>query len=183
MKLIVGLGNPGARYAASRHNLGFQVLDRLAARYGLEREQKRFDAWLGSLRWPVEKVLLAKPQTYMNLSGRAVQQMVRWHKLALGDLIVVYDDLDLPPGQVRIRAQGSAGGHKGMISIIECLGSQDFARVRIGIGRPMHDTVDWVLGSVSAEEQKIFNQSLDHAANALECWVKKGIAATMNEYN
>ena len=96
MKLIVGLGNPGARYAASRHNLGFQVLDRLAARYGLEREQKRFDAWLGSLRWPVEKVLLAKPQTYMNLSGRAVQQMVRWHKLALGDLIVVYDDLDLP---------------------------------------------------------------------------------------
>ncbi len=163
--------------------MGFQVLDRLAARYGLEREQKRFDAWLGSLRWPVEKVLLAKPQTYMNLSGRAVQQMVRWHKLALGDLIVVYDDLDLPPGQVRIRAQGSAGGHKGMISIIECLGSQDFARVRIGIGRPMHDTVDWVLGSVSAEEQKIFNQSLDHAANALECWVKKGIAATMNEYN
>lgn len=183
MKLIVGLGNPGARYAASRHNMGFQVLDSLAARHGLEREQKRFDAWLGSLRWPGEKVLLAKPQTYMNLSGRAVQQIVHWHKLNLEEIIVVYDDLDLPPGRVRLRARGSAGGHKGMLSIIECLGSQDFARVRIGIGRPEHETIDWVLGGVSAEEQKIYNQSLDRAAEALECWVRKGIVAAMNEYN
>lgn len=183
MKLIVGLGNPGVRYAASRHNLGFQVLDRLAARYSVEREQMRFDAWLGSLRWAGEKVLLAKPQTYMNLSGRSVQQIVHWHKLTLDDLIVVYDDLDLPPGRVRIRAGGSAGGHKGMISIIECLGSQNFARMRIGIGRPPHDTVDWVLGAVSSEEQKIFNESLDLVVEALECWVKKGIAAAMNEYN
>lgn len=183
MKLIVGLGNPGAKYAASRHNMGFQAIDGLASRHGTDREQKRFDAWLASLRWSGDRVLLAKPLTYMNLSGRAVQGILHWHKIPIHDLIVVYDDMDLAPGQLRLRAQGGAGGHKGMLSIIESLGSQDFARLRIGIGRPPGDTVDWVLGSLASEEKKLVESAMDKAVDALECWLEHGIEAAMNEYN
>ncbi len=183
MKIIVGLGNPGSKYAASRHNLGFQAIDILAARHGIEREQKRFDAWLAPMRWRGEKVLLVKPLTYMNLSGRAVQSIMHWYKSELRDLIVVYDDMDLGPGSIRIRASGGAGGHKGMLSIISALGSQEFARVRIGIGRPENDTIDWVLGAISAEEQEKTKKALNQGADALECWIERGIAAAMNEYN
>lgn len=183
MKLVVGLGNPGARYSNTRHNLGFQALDVLVGRHGIDREQKRFESWLAPLRWPGEKVLLAKPQTYMNLSGRSVQQLIYWYKLDLEDLIVIYDDLDLPAARVRIRSQGGAGGHKGMSSIISALGSQEFARVRIGIGRPSHETVDWVLGQISQEEKEMFASALTRAADAVEAWTRRGILAAMNEYN
>lgn len=183
MKLIVGLGNPGEKYAASRHNLGFQTVERLAARYGIEREQKRFDACLASLRWSRGKVLVAKPLTYMNLSGQAVQKILHWYKIPPGDLMVVYDDMDLDPGQLRLRARGGAGGHKGMLSIIESLGSQDFARLRIGIGHPAGNTVDWVLGALSKEDRELVDEALEKAVEALECWLERGIEAAMNEYN
>lgn len=183
MKIIVGLGNPGVKYAASRHNLGFQVVDLLVSRHGVERAQQRFDAWLAPMRWQGKKVLLVKPLTYMNLSGRAVQRVMHWYKVDLKDLIVVYDDMDIQPGMIRIRAAGSAGGHKGMLSIISAMGSQDFPRVRIGIGRPEKDTVEWVLGTVAGHEKEDLDRALQRSADALECWIERGIVAAMNEYN
>lgn len=183
MKIIAGLGNPGPKYEASRHNLGFQLIDLLASRHGIEREQQRFESWLAPMRLRGERVLLVKPLTYMNLSGRAVQRLVNWYKAEPKDLMVVYDDMDIVPGNIRIRASGGAGGHKGMISIISALGSQDFPRVRIGIGRPENNAIDWVLGAVAAREKEVLDRALIRAADAVECWVERGIAAAMNEYN
>lgn len=183
MKVIVGLGNPGRKYSDTRHNIGFRVLDEIARRSSIEKEESRFDAIIGHIRISGEKVLLVKPLTYMNLSGKAVQPLMRWFKLDLSDLIVIYDDMDLPPGTLRLRAQGGSGGHKGMASIIERLGSQEFARIRIGIGRPDNEAIDWVLGKFSLTEQKLMEGVIGQAAAAVECWVKQGIERAMNEYN
>lgn len=183
MKVIVGLGNPGRKYSDTRHNIGFRVLDEIARRSSIEKEESRFDAIIGHIRISGEKVLLVKPLTYMNLSGKAVQPLMRWFKLDLSDLIVIYDDMDLPPGTLRLRAQGGSGGHKGMASIIERLGSQEFARIRIGIGRPDNEAIDWVLGKFSLTEQKLMEEVIGQAAAAVECWVKQGIERAMNEYN
>jgi PTH1 family peptidyl-tRNA hydrolase len=183
MKVIVGLGNPGRKYSDTRHNIGFRALEELARRYTIEKEESRFDSIIGHIRIGGEKVLLVKPLTYMNLSGKAVQPLMHWFKLDLADLMVVYDDMDLSPGTVRLRAQGGSGGHKGMTSIIERLGSKQFARIRIGIGRPDNDAIDWVLGRFSGDEQKIINEALNRTGDALECWVKQGIERAMNEYN
>lgn len=183
MKVIVGLGNPGRKYSGTRHNIGFRALEEVARRHNVEKEESRFDSIIGHIRIDGEKVLLVKPLTYMNLSGKAVQPLMRWFKLDLAELIVVYDDMDLAPGTVRLRAQGGSGGHKGMTSIIACLGSKDFARIRIGIGRPENEAVDWVLGKFSTDEQEFMNQALDRTGDALECWVRQGIDRAMNEYN
>ena len=183
MKVIVGLGNPGRKYSDTRHNIGFRVLEEIARRSSVEKEESRFDAIIGHIRIGGEKVLLVKPLTYMNLSGKAVQPLMRWFKLDLSDLIVIYDDMDLPPGTLRLRAQGGSGGHKGMASIIERLGSQEFARIRIGIGRPDNEAIDWVLGKFSPTEQKLMEEVIGQAAAAVECWVKQGIERAMNEYN
>ena len=183
MKVIVGLGNPGRKYSDTRHNIGFRALEELARRHTIEKEESRFDSIIGHMRIDGEKVLLVKPLTYMNLSGKAVQPLMRWFKLDLAELIVVYDDMDLAPGAVRLRAQGGSGGHKGMTSIIERLGSKEFARIRIGIGRPDDEAIDWVLGKFSTAEQKIIKQALDRTGDALECWVRQGIDRAMNEYN
>lgn len=183
MKVIVGLGNPGRKYSGTRHNIGFRALEEVARRHNVEKEESRFDSIIGHIRIDGEKVLLVKPLTYMNLSGKAVQPLMRWFKLDLAELIVVYDDMDLAPGTVRLRAQGGSGGHKGMTSIIACLGSKDFARIRIGIGRPENEAVDWVLGKFSTDEQELMNQALDRTGDALECWVRQGIDRAMNEYN
>ena len=183
MKVIVGLGNPGKKYSDPRHNIGFRVLEEIARRSSIEKEESRFDAIIGHIRIGGEKVLLVKPLTYMNLSGKAVQPLMRWFKLDLGDLIVIYDDMDLSPGVLRLRAQGGSGGHKGMASIIDRLGSQEFARIRIGIGRPDNEAIGWVLGKFSSTEQKLMEEVIDQAAAAVECWVKQGIDRAMNEYN
>ncbi len=184
MKIIVGLGNPGKDYHHTRHNVGFMVVEELADRFPVEKQIDRFDAIIGEIRMHGEKVLLVKPLTFMNLSGRAVQPLMHWYKADLKDLIVVYDDMDLRVAALRIRSKGSAGGHNGMKSIIERLGSQDFARMRLGIGRPPHEnTVPWVLGHFSSEEKPLIDAAVKKAANALEVWVESGINAAMNQYN
>jgi PTH1 family peptidyl-tRNA hydrolase len=183
MKVIVGLGNPGKKYSGTRHNIGFRVLEELARRHSVDKEESRFDAIIGHIRVGDEKVLLVKPLTYMNLSGRAVQPLMRWFKLGLENLMVIYDDMDLPPGDLRLRMKGGSGGHKGMASIITSLGSQEFSRIRIGIGRPDYEAVNWVLGKFSAAEEKIMDEVISRAADATECWIKMGIDRAMNEYN
>jgi PTH1 family peptidyl-tRNA hydrolase len=183
MKVIVGLGNPGRKYRDTRHNIGFRILEEIAGRFSIEKEESRFDAIIGHIRIDGEKVLLVKPLTYMNRSGKTVQPLVRWYKLDLNDLIVIYDDMDLSPGALRLRAQGGSGGHKGMTSIIQRLGSREFARIRIGIGRPDNEAIDWVLGKFSPTEQKLMEEVISQAAAAVECWVKQGIDRAMNEYN
>ncbi|RMF27929.1 MAG: aminoacyl-tRNA hydrolase [Chloroflexi bacterium] len=183
--LIVGLGNPGRRYARHRHNVGFRCLDRLAARHGLtfDRVQHRALLALGSIA--DRAVVLAKPQTFMNESGRAVAPLVRAYQVPLERLLVVYDDLDLPPGTIRLRPEGGSGGHRGMRSIIEALGSQDFPRLRVGIGRPpgRMDPADYVLQDLSPEEEELFDQVCDRVAEAIHCWLTEGITLAMSRYN
>ena len=184
MKIIVGLGNPGQEYKNTRHNVGYMVLEELASRYPLEKQESKFDAIIGHIKIKGEKVLLVKPLTYMNLSGQSVQPLLHWHKLELIDLMVVYDDMDLPLGTIRVRAGGGNGGHNGMKSIAARLATQEFARVRLGIGRPTErEAVDWVLGRFSAAEQEQSAQAIKYAADALEKWVTTGIVETMNTYN
>lgn len=184
MKIIVGLGNPGKEYKNTRHNIGYMVLEELAARYPVEKQESKFDAIIGHIRLKGEKVLLVKPLTYMNLSGRSVQPLVHWHKLDLGDLMVIYDDMDLPLGTIRIRAAGGSGGHKGIKSIMERLATSDFARTRIGIDRPAdREAIDWVLGRFSGAEQEQMDQTIKEAADAVEKWISAGITEAMNAYN
>ena len=184
MKIIVGLGNPGKDYKDTRHNIGFMVLEELASRYTVEKQESRFDAIIGHVRIGTEKVLLVKPLTYMNLSGKAVQPLMHWYKLELEDLMVVYDDMDLPMGSLRIRASGGSGGHNGIASISERLASKDFARSRIGIGRPeVGEAVGWVLGKFSSDEKEQIQIVVKNAADALEKWAKNGITEAMNAYN
>jgi PTH1 family peptidyl-tRNA hydrolase len=184
MKIIVGLGNPGKEYKNTRHNIGYMVLEELASRYSIEKQESKFDAIIGQLRIKGEKVLLVKPLTFMNLSGQSVQPLVHWHKLELTDLMVVYDDMDLPLGTIRIRAGGGNGGHNGMKSIAARLATQEFSRVRIGIGRPEErEAVDWVLSRFAAGEKEQVEQAIKNAADALEKWITTGIVEVMNAYN
>jgi len=184
MKVVVGLGNPGPEYRDTRHNVGFRVLELLAARHRVERQESKYDAIIGEIRINGEKVLLVKPLTYMNLSGRSVQPLVHWHKLDLADLMVIYDDMDLPVGSLRIRANGGSGGHKGMKSIIERLNTEEFSRARIGIGRPTHhDPADWVLGRFSGHEKELMQSIVNKAADAVETWITEGLTEAMNAYN
>lgn len=183
--LVVGLGNPGARYATTRHNVGYQVVDRLAAAHGLRFAQRRFEAMLAEGTILDQRVVLAKPETYMNASGEAVGPLVRWHKVALSDLLVIYDDLDLPLGRLRLRPSGSAGGHLGMKSIIAALGTHAFPRLRIGIGRPPAglDAAAYVLQPFSPDERPLIAAALERAQAAVECWLREGLAAAMNAFN
>ncbi len=189
MKLIVGLGNLGKAYAGNRHNVGFQCIDRLASEHGIPVKERRLRlkplrAVFG--RGDVEgtPVVLAKPRTFMNISGRAVAQLARRFNVAPDDLIVIHDDMDLPLGKIRIRRGGSAGGHKGVASVIDSLGTEDFARVRIGIGRPPDgDEVSYVLGDFTAEERDIVTEAVGQAAEAIRCIISDGIEAAMNRYN
>lgn len=186
MKLIAGLGNPGREYAATRHNIGFMVIDRLAHKLGLKVDKKKFKALFGQGQLSSERVLLAKPQTYMNLSGDAVAALLRWHKLGPADLIVVFDDMDLPPGKLRIRPEGGSGGHKGMESIIRSLGTENFPRLRIGVGKPEHPDFDgahYVLSRLTEEDARTFEDSVELAVGAIHCIVGEGLERAMNEYN
>ncbi|MEG6520655.1 aminoacyl-tRNA hydrolase [Desulfotomaculum sp. 1211_IL3151] len=183
MKLIVGLGNPGGEYAQTRHNVGFMVVDELAASLGVRAEKKQHKALLGQVNIGPEKVILAKPQTFMNLSGQSVVALMNWYKLALEDLLVIVDDMDLPPGTLRIRKNGSAGGQRGLQNIIELLGTQDFARMRVGIGRSAYGSVGHVLGKISEEEAKSIGPAIETAVEAVRVWVLEGTSVVMNRYN
>jgi PTH1 family peptidyl-tRNA hydrolase len=188
--MIVGLGNPGPEYADNRHNVGFQIADLLAQRHGLEFDkfQKRARGAIGRVQTPhtvSSRVLLAKPMTYMNASGEAVSPLAAFYKIAPPDILVVFDDLDLPVGRIRLRPAGSAGGHRGMQSIITHLGSAEFPRLRVGIGRPpgRMDPAVYVLKSFSSEQAAEMAFVRPRAVDAIEAWLAFGIEAAMNQYN
>jgi PTH1 family peptidyl-tRNA hydrolase len=182
--LIVGLGNPGPQYAATRHNVGWMVLDRLAARHGLQFKPQQAKAILARGAIAGRTVILAKPQTYMNASGQSVSNLARFYKIPLDRIMIVYDELDLPVGTIRLRERGSAAGHNGLTSVLQQLGTQNVPRLRIGIGKPPRgEGVNWVLGRFSADERADLTPALDRAADALESWLTEGIAPAMNRFN
>lgn len=191
--LIVGLGNPGERYAESRHNVGFRCVDRLAHRYGARLDGKECRARVGACRREGQDLLLCKPHTYVNLSGESVGCLVSKYGVSLDRVIVVCDDLDLPAGKVRVRASGGAAGHKGMKSIIEHLGSDEFPRVRVGIGRPTPgdgsaDTdrdsiVEYVLNRFSPEEEQTMSPAIEEVVDAIDCVVQQGVQPAMSKFN
>ena len=189
LKLIIGLGNPGAPYSRNRHNIGFQCVDLFAQRHKIELSKFQMQARLGD-GWVSrgderQKVLLIKPLTYMNNSGQAVGQVMRFYKATLEDLIVIHDDLDLETGKLRLRANGSAGGQNGVKSIIDQVGSQDFARIRVGIGRPpgRMDPAAYVLQDFSKTDEEVFGPLRQRICDAVECWLFEGITTAMNKFN
>ncbi|MBN1437743.1 MAG: aminoacyl-tRNA hydrolase [Sedimentisphaerales bacterium] len=183
MKLIVGLGNPGAEYQRSRHNIGFCLVDRLAKKWDVPLNRKKHKALYGSLQRRAEQIVLLKPQTYMNLSGGSVSSAMAFYKVLLSDVLVIVDDMALDLGRVRLRSQGSAGGHNGLKDIIAHIGD-GFARMRIGIGAARRgDAINHVLGEFSAEEDKILTEALDRSVKAVECWLDRGIDEAMTRYN
>jgi peptidyl-tRNA hydrolase, PTH1 family len=183
MKLIVGLGNPGRRYAGTRHNVGFNVLDLLAERHALEWESAPADAVMA--KWRAAGVLLAKPLTFMNLSGHAVGELLRYFKIDLPDLFVVVDDVNLELGRLRTRRGGSAGGHNGLKSLIAQLGTDQFARLRVGVGRgdSRRDLADHVLATFDADERPIVDDAVGRTADAVELFIEQGIGPVMNRFN
>ncbi len=193
MKLIVGLGNPGQGYAHNRHNVGFMCLNHFARTQGVRFDKKRGRARIGQGEVADNKVILAKPQTYMNSSGESVGRLVRKFNINLNNLLVIQDDLDLPLGKIRIRQGGSSGGHKGIGSIIDCLESESFLRLRVGIGRPSisqgstgisdADIVTYVLSDFTPEEKQIITQVIPGVSEAIFCLFTEGLTATMNKYN
>ncbi|HEU5433013.1 MAG TPA: aminoacyl-tRNA hydrolase [Thermomicrobiales bacterium] len=183
MKIVVGLGNPGREYAATRHNLGFMVVDALARRLGAASVRPRFKAEIAEATRNGEKIVLVKPQTYMNLSGNTVREVVHWHRIPRANLLVVLDELDLPFGAIRMRAEGSAGGHNGLAHIIEQLGGKDIARLRIGIGRGTAVATAQVLSRFSPAEQAELPAIIDAAADCAMLWLDEGIVAAMNRCN
>ena len=183
--LIVGLGNPGPKYALNRHNAGFRCVERFGSTLGLtfNKLQKQARVALGDFHG--QRIILAEPQTFMNESGRAVGRLMRFYKVQLKRLLVVYDDLDLPLGKMRLRPAGGSGGHKGMRSIIEHLGSEDFPRLRIGIGRPpgRMDPAAYVLQDFSTDEETLLEDALERAEIAIETWLRDGVDVAMSQCN
>lgn len=183
MKLIIGLGNPGRSYANDRHNIGFRCLGHFARKHGISIRQRKLRAKLGTGEIDGNMVVLAKPQTFMNLSGRSVGPLVDWFGVSLDDVLVIYDDLDLPLGRVRIRERGSSAGHKGVESIIASLASDEFPRIRVGIGRPEGNVVSYVLKGFTAEERETVSQVMATVCEAIYCILNEGIVVAMNRYN
>ncbi|SES40776.1 peptidyl-tRNA hydrolase, PTH1 family [Salipaludibacillus aurantiacus] len=185
MKLIAGLGNPGKKYERTRHNVGFEVIDKCQKRLNIELDQAKFKGAYGFTRAGEEKTFLLKPLTFMNLSGESIVPLMNYFKLKPEDLLVIYDDLDLPPGKIRLRQKGSHGGHNGMKSIIQHLGSDKFNRIRIGIGRPEPGVAvpDYVLGTFPPKERQEIDDAVEKAALAAEAWTETDFVKVMNEYN
>ena len=182
--VICGLGNPGRRYAMNRHNAGFHCVDLLAARWTMQFNRMRFKAYISIGRFADTKAILAKPLTFMNVSGQAVSPLLNYYKVPTSQLLVIYDDLDLELGRIRLRPNGTAGGHKGMLSIIRQLGRNDFSRLRIGIGRPEHgEPYRYVLSDFSPEQQTVMDKAYERSADAVECFLQEGVEAAMNRYN
>jgi len=193
MNLIVGLGNPGRGYASNRHNIGFTCLNHFARAQGIRLDKKQGQARIGEGKVGGGKVVVARPQTYMNLSGQSVSRLVKKFNIDLNNLLVIHDDLDLPLGKIRIRQGGSSGGHKGVDSIITWLGSQDFLRLRVGIGRPVMppgggefseaDIIDYVLSDFTSEEKQAMARVIPRVSEAIVCLLTEGLTAVMNRYN
>jgi PTH1 family peptidyl-tRNA hydrolase len=191
MKLIVGLGNPGKTYAHNRHNVGFLCLNYFARLHSVRFDRRQCQARVGIGKVRGGKLLLAKPGTFVNLSSKSVACLVQKHGISLSDLLVIYDDLDLPLGKIRLRQSGSSGGHKGMNSIISALGSEDFPRIRVGIGRPQVEEqaiseeaiVNYVLSDFSPQEEAIIRPVIANVAEAIDYFLAHGIEATMNKFN
>lgn len=184
MKLIVGLGNPGPRYADTRHNVGFRVITQLAKEHNIKVTGSLGPAIVGEGQIGGQPVLLLQPTTFMNRSGPAVTYAMRQRQIALEDILLIYDDLDLPLGKIRLRAKGSSGGHNGMRSVIAALGTQEFARLRVGIGRSnQSDVIDYVLEPFSREEIPIIMQVVETASEAVAVWVSHGIAQAASQFN
>ena len=182
----MGLGNPGKQYERTRHNAGFRAIDLLAKNLGCKIDKAKFQGMYGQAMVNGKKILLLKPLTYMNLSGRSVLQLSAYFNIPPQRIIVMFDDISLEPGRLRIRAEGSAGGHNGIKSIIQEVGSQDFPRVKIGVGakpHPEQDLADWVLSSFSASEEKALGAALEQAADAAMCIIERGVPETANRYN
>jgi len=182
-RLIVGLGNPGPQYRATRHNVGYLVVDRLLADHPPERSRTKFDADVYEARDGLAPWLLLKPLTFMNLSGKSVAAALNFYDLAVDDLLVVCDDFNLPLGRLRLRRGGSAGGQRGLADIIARLGTPDFARLRLGIAAPRGDAVAHVLGSFAPDERDAIDDAIGQAAQAVELWSREGIDAAMNRFN
>lgn len=185
LTVVAGLGNPGNKYDGTRHNVGFGVVDLLAEKYGIKVNRLKFKAMTGEGTIGGERVLIVKPQTFMNLSGESLREVVEWYKLPVENLIVVYDDVDLPVGTIRIRPKGSSGTHNGMKSVIYQLQSDGFPRIRVGIGKAPAgwDLADYVLSRFSAEEADSMRRSFETAADATAAIISSGIASAMNNYN
>ncbi len=183
MYVIVGLGNPGKQYENTRHNIGFITLDYLADKHGIAINKIKHKALVGEGKISGQKVLLVKPQTYMNLSGQSVREVMNYYKVDTENLVVIYDDIDIPAGSVRIRKKGSAGTHNGMRSIVYDLQSDNFPRIRIGMGRNSHELKDFVLGGFSKDEKELFEKAVAHTAEAIECLIEKDVDMAMNRYN
>lgn len=183
MKLIVGLGNPGKKYEKTRHNMGFMVVDLFSELSFIDIDKEVFKGLVGKSKVYDEDVILFKPQTYMNLSGTAVLEIVNYFKINTEDIIVIYDDMALPPGKIRMRLEGSSGGQKGMQNIIDNLKTQNIKRIRIGIGEPEFDAVDYVLGKPSKDEQILIDEAILRAVNALKETLKTNFNRAMDQYN
>lgn len=182
--IVAGLGNPGPTYQWTRHNAGFLFLDHLAQQENVSISKKAFSGFSGELNFAGHRLILLKPQTFMNLSGKAVMQSLQFHKLPLANLIVIHDELDLPFGAVRFKQGGGHGGHNGLRSIMECLGKGDFTRLRIGIGKSLHgDTTGHVLGKIPPEQMELLAQVLDGGITMLEVMLKEGLSKSMSLYN
>jgi PTH1 family peptidyl-tRNA hydrolase len=184
LKVVVGLGNPGSRYQGTRHNVGFAVMDLLAESSGVGRPENRFQAEVAAWRFDDHQVLLVKPETFMNLSGRSVRQLLDFYQVPAEELLVVCDDINLPLGKLRVRARGTSGGHNGLRDIQNHLGTTAYARLRIGVGAPAeNEAVEHVLGRFRPSERPVIEDACRLAAQAVETWVRKGIEACMNQYN
>ena len=183
--LLVGLGNPGTKYESTRHNMGWLALDSLMEKEKFTLNKLRFKAWTGMLDYKGHKILVMKPQTYMNLSGESVGEAARFYKVPADHVLVISDDVSLPVGKLRVRPTGSAGGHNGIKNIIAHLGTQDFPRIKIGTGAPGEggDMIDWVIGVPSQAERKVLAETFARAIEAAECIIEHGCQKAMNQFN
>lgn len=183
MYIIAGLGNPGSKYENTRHNMGFKAIDAMALEFGIDVNRAKFKGLIGEGRIGSEKVILLKPQTYMNLSGQSVREIMNFYKIPEENLIVIYDDFDLPIGSIRVRKSGGPGTHNGMKSVVQELGSRKFPRVRVGIGSSDGSTIQFVIGKVGKDEQQILNEAAEAAASAAADIIRIGIENAMNIHN
>ena len=185
MYLIVGLGNPEQEYGKTRHNMGFNAINKIANEYKIEITKSKFQGLYEKTQIEGEQVILLKPQTYMNLSGDCIKEFVKFYKIEKKQIIIIYDDMDIEPGKIKIRKKGSSGGHNGIKSIISNLGTEEFPRIRIGIGRPQYpgDQINYVIGSIPDEEKIILDQGAEKAAKAVIEILKNGIDKAMNKMN
>ncbi len=184
MKLIVGLGNPGKKYDHTRHNTGFMAIDRYADYMNQSIDQKKFNGVYTKFKYKGEDIILLKPETYMNESGNSVRAAMQFFKIDVDDILVIYDDMDMPTGKIRLRLKGSAGGHNGIKSIIAHVGTQNFKRIRVGIDKDRnYNVVDYVLGHFNAQEESLLNEAFDKINLAIDTYLTEGFEKAMNKYN